>query len=140
MLAAQTTDGANAMQNELSILALYGLWVIVIVLLHVLSAVPQLGLPYLVSPRDQKRELTGMPGRLHRALDNSLIALAMFAPAILVLAAKDAFTGTTLLAAQVFLIARVLYVGVYLLGTPYLRTLIWLVGFLMTAWLYLVAL
>jgi len=128
------------MQGELSILALYGLFIVVVFLVHIVSAMGQLGLPYLVSARDETRTLKGIPGRISRSLDNSLVGMALFAPAVLLLAHKDAFTGSTILAAQVFLICRVLYVLVYAAGTPYLRTLLWAVGFLMTAWLYLMAL
>ena len=68
---------------------------------------------------------------------NCIVALALFAPAVLILAEKGIGTGGTLLAAQVFLIARVIYVVVYAAGLPWARTLIWMVGFLATAWLYL---
>jgi len=128
------------MSSELSILALYGLLMVVIVLVHVLLALPQLGLPYLASPRDEGRRLTGVAGRGLRSVNNAAIAMALFAPAILILQARGGFTATTLLAAQIFLIARVAHWLIYLAGIPWLRTLVWLVGFLATAWLYLLAL
>ena len=128
------------MQDELSILALYGLLVIVVLLLHVLTALGQFGLSYAVSPRDEKIELTGIAGRVERTLKNSLIALAIFAPAILILGLKDAYTGTTILAAQLFLICRLIYVPLYIMGIPYLRTLVFVAGLLATAWLYVAAL
>ena len=127
------------MASELSILVLYGLLTVVVMLLHVLTATGQVGLAYLATPRDEKRELTGIAGRGFRCLQNSIVAMALFAPAVLVLAVKDAFSGTTLLAAQAFLVARVIYVVLYYMGIPWLRTLIWMVGFLATAWLYLQA-
>ena len=104
------------MASELSILVLYGLLTVVVMLLHVLTATGQVGLAYLATPRDEKRELTGIAGRGFRCLQNSIVAMALFAPAVLVLAVKDAFSGI-----------------------PWLRTLIWMVGFLATAWLYLQA-
>lgn len=128
------------MSSELSILALYGLLTMVQILVHVLTATPPLGLPYLAGPRDEPRSLTGIPGRCKRAADNAIIALALFAPAILILQAKGAFTANTLLAAQTFLIMRLIYAVVYPLGTPWLRTLVWLIAFLTTAVLYLAAL
>ena len=128
------------MSSELSILALFGLLTLAQILVHVLSATPPLGLPYLVGPRDQARDLTGTAGRCKRAADNAVTALALFAPAILLLQAKGAFTAHTLLAAQVFLIGRLIYAVVYPLGTPWLRTLVWLAAFLSTAFLYLAAL
>lgn len=128
------------MSSEPSILALYGLWVIVVILVQVLAAAGQVGLATLAGPRDDMPALTGIAGRLDRAQWNSVVALALFAPAVLLLQARAGFTSSTLLAAQIFLAARVLYVIVYAMGTPWLRTLLWTAGALATAWLYLAAL
>ena len=128
------------MSSELSILALYGLLTMVQILIHVLTATPPLGIPYLVSPRDEERKLPGVPGRWKRASDNAVIALALFAPAVLLLHAKGGFTASTLLAAQIFLIMRLIYAVLYPLGTPWLRTIVWVVAFLANAWLYFSAL
>lgn len=128
------------MGSELSILALYGLLVMLTVVIQVLLAVPQVGLPYLATPRDENRELDGYAGRALRALQNSVTAMALFAPAILILQVQGAFSATTLLMAQIFLIARALYLIIYLTGIPWLRTGIWAVAFLANAYLYLLAL
>ena len=100
----------------------------------------QVGLAMLATPRDDMPELEGMAGRFLRILENSIVSMALFAPAVLILAQKGGFSEATLLAAQVFLIARVVYVLIYALGIPWLRTGIWLIGFVATAYLYLVAL
>ena len=128
------------MSSELSILALYGLLVIVILLVQVLMALPQLWLAYLATARDEGRELTGGAARCLRSLDNSIVAMALFAPAILLLHVQGAFTETTLMLAQVFLIARAVYWVVYVAGIPWLRTLVWVAAFLCNAVLYLMAL
>ncbi len=127
------------MSSELSILALSGLLVAVTIFLQVLLAVPQLGLPYLSSARDEGRSLTGPAGRCLRCVENSVVALVLFATAILTLHATSGFTSSTLLAAQIFLVARLVFVPVYLMGIPYLRTAVWLAGFLSTAFLLLQA-
>ena len=124
------------MASELGILGLYGLWVIVTILVQVLTAQAQVGLVMLVRPRDDIPPLTGVAGRMERAQLNSVVAMALFAPAVLILTAKGIGGGSTLLAAQAFLVARLLYVPVYAAGLPWVRTLVWLVGFLATAWLY----
>ena len=67
------------MPSELSILVLYGLWVVLVILMQVLMAMPQLGLGYLVSPRDERRPLHGRAARMERALANSVVAMALFA-------------------------------------------------------------
>ena len=128
------------MSSELSILALYGLFIVVLILVQVLAAAGQVGLGELAKPRDDMPKLTGVAGRLDRAQMNSVIAMALFAPAVLMLSAQGAFTANTLLAAQIFLIARILYPIVYVMGTAWIRTLLWTAGFLATAWLYLMAL
>ncbi|MCL4188388.1 MAG: MAPEG family protein [Rhodobacteraceae bacterium] len=127
------------MSSELTILALYGLWVILVILAQVLAAAGQVGLPALAGPRDDMPPLTGTAGRLDRAQKNSVVALALFAPAVLLVEARGLSSASTLLAAQLFLAARVLYVVVYVIGTPWLRTLLWVAGALATAWLYLLA-
>ncbi|MEP2921085.1 MAG: MAPEG family protein [Sulfitobacter sp.] len=130
------------MSSELSILALYALLVVVTILLNVLTAMGQVGLLTLGGPRDGMALLTGMAGRIARALDNSVVAMALFAPAVLMLTLQEALTSGTLLAAQVFLIARVLFLPIYAFAVPvpFLRTVVWLVGFAATIYLYLVAL
>lgn len=128
------------MSNELSILALYGFLVLVTLVLHVLATMSQVGLSMLANPREDMPTLTGLAGRLERALKNSVVAMALFAPAVLILQANGGLTSNTLLAAQVFLVARLAYVAVYAAGTPWLRTVIWTFGFLATGYLYLVAL
>ncbi len=127
------------MSNELTILALYGLLVIVILLVHVLLALPQVGLSYLASPRDNEVKLTGTAGRALRSLENAIAAMVLFAPAVLILQAQGTFSSTTLLMAQIFLVARVLHWLLYLAGLPWVRTAAWLAGFLATAYLYILA-
>ena len=100
----------------------------------------QVGLPTLLKPRDDMPALTGVAGRLERAQMNSIVAMALFAPAVLILAHKGLSTPDTLLAAQVFLAARVLYVPLYAFGLPGVRTLVWVAGVLATVWLYVAGL
>jgi len=129
------------MSSELSILAIYGLLVVVTVLLNVLTALPQVGLMTLGGPRDTMPPLQGAAARVSRTLENSVVAMALFAPAVLLLAVQEAFTPTTLLAAQIFLVARIAYVPIYVLGisVPFLRTLVWMAGFLASAYLLFAA-
>ncbi len=78
--------------------------------------------------RDHVRPLTVVGQRATRALDNMHEALPVFLALALLnmivgTAASSAITGAT-----IFLIARVLYVGVYLAGVAVVRTLIWVVS------------
>lgn len=128
------------MTDELSILALYGLFVCLVLFVQVSGAATQFDMGYLISSRDEKRTLAGMVGRMERALNNSVTALAMFAPPILILALRQHNDGLSLICAQIFLIVRVLYVPSYVFNLVGLRTLLWLVGFACTVGLYLLAL
>lgn len=127
------------MTSELSILALYGLLVILILVVQALFGAAQLGLPYLATARDEGRELSGMGARVERSLNNSIVALALFAPAVLILTTTSATTANSLLAAQIFLIARVIYAPLYWFAIPWLRTVAWAAGFIATIYLYLLA-
>lgn len=126
--------------TETTILAAYGLLVLLTILLQVLGSLQTLSMGYLMSARDEPREVGRMTARINRALTNSITAMALFAPAILLLVVQDKTTSTTLMVAQIFLVARIIYLPVYALGVPAIRTLAWLVGFAATAVLYLLAL
>lgn len=128
------------MTSELQALGLYGLLVLVSILAQVLAATAQVGILPLVGNREDLGKLPGLAGRLDRMQMNSVIALALVAPAVLILQARGAFTPSTLLAAQLFLGCRLVYALVYAAGLPWIRTLSWLGGFLATAWLYLAGL
>jgi uncharacterized MAPEG superfamily protein len=126
--------------SELSILVTYGLIVVLLLGLKLTGMMTQLDMGYLLSSRDQHRTLEGMLGRTDRALNNSVTALVLFAVPILVMGLRDTFTGQSLLAAQVFLAARIVYIPAYIFGIVGLRTGVWLIGFLATLLLYLLAL
>jgi uncharacterized MAPEG superfamily protein len=128
------------MSSELNILALYGLLVLVLIVVQVLFAMSQVGLPMLARPRDDMPRLTGVAGRMERCVANSVTAMALFAPAVLILAAREGFGGGTLLATQVFLIARLAYALLYPAGIPWARTAVWALGFFATLYLYVAAL
>lgn len=126
--------------DELSLLALYGLFTAITLVVQATGAFNQLGMAYLLSSRDEGRTVSGMAARLERALWNAISAMALFAPAIFILEARDAFTAWTLAAAQAFLVARIVYVPAYAFGIVGVRTLAWTVGFAATIYLYFAAL
>lgn len=128
------------MTGELTVLALYGLLIIVTILVDTGLSIKQLGDAYMRSPRDEERRKEGMAVRAERAVLNCTIGMALFAPAILLLALQNAFTSTTLAAAWVYLICRVIYVVSYIMGISTVRTIAFVVGLLATTLLYLLAL
>jgi uncharacterized MAPEG superfamily protein len=51
--------------------------------------------------------------------------LVLFAAPVLVAALADRTNAMTLLGAQIFLYARIVYAPVYIAGLPWLRTAVW---------------
>ena len=95
---------------------------------------------YLLSSRDEHRTVSGIAGRLGRALNNSITAMVLFAPAVLLIVVTDSSSNQTVLACQAFLIARLVYLPAYAFKLTGIRSLAWTVGLLSTALLYFLAL
>lgn len=99
-------------------------------LVHVLAAASartwQYGLAWGAGARDEE---VGPPkpiaGRLARAQVNFYESFPLFAAAILIIYVADLETDTTRFAAWVWLWARVVFLGLYAAGVPYVRTVAW---------------
>ena len=86
------------------------------------------GLMLAFGNRDNLPEATPLAARAQRAAANSLENLVFFAALALAAQAADAANERVLLGAQVFLWARVIYLAVYVLGIPFVRTGVWAVS------------
>lgn len=126
--------------DELSLLLIYGLLTALLLGAKVTGMLLTVDMGFLLSSRDEHRTLEGMLGRTDRALNNSITALALIAPPILIIALRDQSSANSVLAAQAFLAARVVYIPAYIFGIRGLRTLVWTIGFLATLALYFLAL
>ena len=122
------------MKPELMLL----LWSVALTLVQVVVAATgatlQVGLPRLAGNREKLPEMSGWVGRAQRAHRNMLESLVLFAALVLVAVVAGKTNDTTLMGAQVFFWARVVYTVVYWAGIPWLRTGVWavsLVGMLM---------
>lgn len=118
------------MTMELKMLA----WAVVLGLVHVLLAATlataQRGLKWNVGNRDgEARPLTGFAARATRASGNFMETFVFFAAAVLAVVVAQRTSAGTAMGAQIYLWARVAYLPVYVIGIPYLRTLVWAVGF-----------
>lgn len=78
--------------------------------------------------RDHMRPLTVVGERAKRALENMHEALPVFLALALMNMIVGTAAGLAITGATLFLIARVVYVGIYLAGVPVVRTLVWVVG------------
>lgn len=101
---------------------------IVQMLIHVNGATIQVGLVKLAGNREGIVDPVGWVGRARRAHLNMLENLVLFAAAVLVAVVAQRTSPTTALGAQLFFWARLVYAGVYLVGIPWLRTLVWVVS------------
>lgn len=128
------------MSSELGNLALFGLVIVLTKIGKVLAAMSSEKISWLVGPRDETRPQSVLTGRLQRCVDNSVEAMVVFAPAVLIVHLNGLSTAATVLATQIFLASRILYVPLYALGTPWLRTVIWMVALACSLYLYWVAL
>lgn len=128
------------MPTELTVLALAALLQVVQFFAYSITAQKQVGSKYAASPRDTARELTGVAGRLQRALNNHFEGLILFTIAVVVVTLSDQSTAFTANAAWVYLAMRVLYVPAYALGLSPWRSLIWGIGFFATVAMILSAL
>ncbi|HTS90378.1 MAG TPA: MAPEG family protein [Stellaceae bacterium] len=94
----------------------------------VLFAIQQVGLPRLAGNRDGLPAATGMAGRAQRAHRNMLESLVLFAALVLVAQVIGKANAATALGAQLFFWGRLAYAIVYLAGVPWIRTGVWAVS------------
>ncbi|WP_201315842.1 MAPEG family protein [Dyella sp. EPa41] len=108
-------------------------WSIALGLVYVLFATTlstlQRGLGWNTSNRDgETTPLTGGAARADRASRNFLETFAFFAAAVLAVVLAQRGNAHTVLGVQLYFWARVVYLPVYVIGIPYLRTLVWTVS------------
>ena len=108
------------------------LWALVLafaqMLVAVLGATAQVGLPALAGNREGLGPCTGWAGRAARAHHNMLENLVLFAALVITAVVAGRTNATTLLGAQLFFWGRLAYALVYVAGIPWLRTVVWLVS------------
>lgn len=126
------------MSVEITVLALGGLLTVAQLALMSVPANLQLGTRKTTGPRDEPLALTGVPGRLHRAAQNMLEALPLYAAAAVAVVMADKSSALTEGCAVLWLAARIAYVPLYALGIGPWRSYIWMIA-LLCATLMLIA-
>ena len=109
------------------------LWSVVLGLVQIAIAaagsVSQRGLVWAAGARDvPPKPLTGVVARLSRASANFLETFPFFVPLVLAAYVLQRHDSMTMLGAQLYFWARLVYLPVYAAGIPYLRTLVWAVS------------
>jgi uncharacterized MAPEG superfamily protein len=92
-------------------------------------ATAQRGLLWNASNRDgEPKPLTGAAARAVRANHNFLETFPFFAGAAIAVVVAGHNTAHTALGAELYFWARLAYLPIYIVGIPYLRTLVWAVS------------
>jgi uncharacterized MAPEG superfamily protein len=104
-------------------------------LLAAIFSVAGRGLPWGIGARDEGWPPIGKYGaRLDRAYKNFLETFPIFLGAVLLAHVLGKSTENSVIGAQIYLLARILYVPAYVSGIPLLRTILWaasIVGIMM---------
>jgi uncharacterized MAPEG superfamily protein len=117
------------MTIELTMLALATALGLIQIVLSAQAKNRQNGLEWTAGPRDEPRPaLTGVGGRLDRALANFLETFPYFATAVLIAHAAGRHDWMTIWGAQLYFWGRVAYVPLYAFGVTLVRTLAWTVA------------
>ena len=125
------------MKPEMTLLLWAVLLAFVQMLVAVTGATMQVGLPLLAGNREGLAPCTGWAGRAARAHHNMLESLVLFAALVLIAAVVGKTNAMTLLGAQLFFWARLVYAVVYLAGIPWARTVVWFVSVIGLALIFL---
>lgn len=114
------------MSVELKMLAWSMALGVAMILIAATCSVMQRGNKWAAGPRDEaKPPLSGLGGRLDRAMRNFLETFPIFAAAVLALALLDRHSHGTELGAQLYLCGRLAYVPLYASGVFALRSIAW---------------
>jgi len=97
--------------------------------LQSIPATIEMGGDYKAGPRDEARVLRGVfAGRADRAFRNLLETFPAFAALALALVVTGRNGGLGALGAEVWVVMRILYLPLYFIQIPYLRSLVWFVS------------
>jgi uncharacterized MAPEG superfamily protein len=118
----------EAMSVEMNLLVWAAALTVVQALIAAAGANLQVGLPALAGNREGLPQIVGWAGRAQRAHRNMLENLVLFAILVLVAQIAGKTNAMTVLGAQLFFWARVVYALVYLAGVPWARTGIWVIS------------
>ena len=98
------------------------------IVIAVLGAMLQVGLPALAGNRESLPAITGWAGRAARAHRNMLENLGLFTALVLAAQLAGRANGTTALGCELFFWGRLAYVPIFLIGIPWARTGAWAVS------------
>ncbi len=114
---------------ELALLGATLLLAVVQILWAAQARTKQYGKDWNVGARDANMPpLEPLPGRLARAQANLMETLPLFAAAVLAAVVAGRLGFKTALGAHLYFFGRLIYLPLYAMGVPVLRTIVWLVS------------
>ena len=117
------------MRIELYLLGAALVLALVQVLLTAHLRTRQYGIEWNAGPRDEAMPpLNPLAGRMLRAQENLYETLPLFIGAVLAAAVAGRFGLLTSLGTQLYFFGRLIYVPLYAIGIPVVRSLVWLVA------------
>jgi uncharacterized MAPEG superfamily protein len=113
-------------------IVMLGVSVVLLLVQLFLQSIPatlEFGGEYRAGPRDETRMLRGVfAGRADRAFRNLMETFPVFVALALALVVTGRNGGLGATAAEVWVVARILYVPLYLVQIPFARSLVWFVS------------
>jgi uncharacterized MAPEG superfamily protein len=114
------------MTTELLMLTLSVLLGFVHIIASTIATTAQYGSKWNIGPRDEQMPpLQGIAGRLRRAQGNFLETFPLFAVVVLIADAVNRHGPMAVWGSELYFVARVLYLPLYVAGVPVARTLVW---------------
>ncbi|MFD2239218.1 MAPEG family protein [Aureimonas populi] len=121
----------ESLPAEILVLALGVVLLFVHTTLQGMLATKERGSQWNAGPRDGEAKPLGVhAGRAQRALDNFKETFPAFIALALALSVTQRTGGIGAVGAWLWLVARIAYIPLYLLGVPYVRSLVWLASLL----------
>jgi uncharacterized MAPEG superfamily protein len=119
------------MPTELAVLGLSVILLLVHIMIQGQIATRDHGLQWNAGPRDgDNAPASPLAGRAVRALSNYQETYPAFIALALGLTVTGQTGGTAAIGAITWLVARILYIPLYLLGVAYVRSLVWITAML----------
>jgi len=119
----------GGLSTEFTMLAIAMVLYFVHLFIAINAITAERGAKWNTGARDDTPPLKGkLPGRLDRAFQNYKETFVVFAAAAIALAVVGRHNGWTVWGAELYVAARIVYLPLYALGVPLLRTLVWLAG------------
>jgi uncharacterized MAPEG superfamily protein len=116
------------MTIELTMLALAVVLGLVQIVIAAQAKSRQTGLQWTAGPRDEPKPLTGVAGRLDRALSNFLETFPLFVAAVLIAHATGRHDWMTKMGRAALFLGPCRLCALYAFGVTFVRTLAWTVA------------